>query len=413
MQDDFDIAVIGAGAAGLAAARALDEAPVSAVVLEARDRVGGRAHTVEAAGYAFDVGCGWLHSADRNLFAVAAENYDFPLDKSPPPWMRQACGVGFGPEEQAAFGEALSALEARVAAAARAGQDRPVSELMDPACPYNPLLDAFSAYFNGAEFDRVSTVDYDAYDDTEVNWRVRAGYGALIAAFGARSAVPVMLGTPVARIDHSGPRLRIETGRGTLSATAAIVTVPTPLLAGGELAFTPDLPEVRAAAQSLPLGLADKVLLRMGEPEAFAPDSHLFGDPSRTETGSYHMRPFGRPLIEVYLGGRHARALEAEGPHAGSTFAVEELGRLLGSDFARSLTRVGGSAWGRDPWSLGSYSHALPGQAAARAALARSVDGRLFFAGEATSPTAFSTAHGAARSGADAARAALAALAGR
>jgi monoamine oxidase len=408
MDSEVDIAIVGAGAAGLAAAKALEGNSASTLVLEARSRVGGRAHTVTAGGYSVDMGCGWLHSADVNPFSAIAEGLGFPLDKSPPHWTRQALNIGFSPADQIQYRQALAEQEQRIEDAAAQGRDQPAADLMDPDSPWNPLLDAFSSYYNGAEFDQISTLDYDAYQDSGINWRTDRGYGALIAAFGA--GAPLALDTPVTRIDHSGPRLRLETPRGVITAARVIVTLPTPLLAAGDLAFWPDLPDVRAAAAALPLGLADKVFLGLDEPEAFETDSHLFGAPDRTDTGSYHLRPFGRPLIEVYLGGRNAAVLEAQGASAGAAFAIEELVRLLGSDMRRRLTPLTHSAWAADPWARGSYSHAAPGGAWARAVLAMPVEDRIFFAGEATSPHYFSTAHGAAQSGAAAARLALQSL---
>lgn len=408
MRSDFDIAIIGAGAAGLAAARTLAGAPVSTVVLEARDRVGGRAHTIQPADHALDLGCGWLHSADVNLFARAAETFGFPLDKTEPPWMRQAFGIEFPAAERAAFAAALNALEARIEDCAARGIDIPVAELKDAASPWNPALDAFSSYYNGAEFDRISTVDYDAYDDTDVNWRTPAGYGALIAAWGA--GAPVVFGAAVTRLDRSGPSLVLQTPLGAVQARAVILTLPTPLIAQGRLTFAPDLPDLREAAAALPLGLANKVFLGLDEPEAFPIESHLFGDPARIETGSYHLRPFGRPLIELYLGGRNARTLEGEGEGAAAHFATEELARLLGSDMRRKLNPIAESRWGADPLAQGSYSYALPGSAHLRVAYARPIEERIFIAGEAASPNAFSTAHGAAQTGVAAAHAALSAL---
>jgi monoamine oxidase len=408
MQSEVDIAVVGAGAAGLAAGRVLAEGPASFVVLEARDRVGGRACTQVFGDWALDFGCGWLHSADDNPFAKIAESLGFALDKTPPHWTRHLPRAGFGPQEQAAFGRALGLLEERIEAAAAEGRDLAVAELMEPGGPFNPLLDAFSSYYNGAEFDQISTLDYAAYQDSDVNWRTPAGYGALIAAFGA--GAPVILEAPVTRIDRGGPRLRLETPRGTLSASAAIVTLPTPLIADGALAFDPDLPELREAAAAVPLGLADKVFLKLEEPEAFEPESHLFGDPSRSETGSYHLRPFGRPIVEAYLGGRNARDLEAEGKGASTAFVIEELAAGLGSGIRKRLTPIAATGWDAEPFSRGAYSHALPGRADARESLRRPIEGRIFIAGEACSADAFSTAHGAARSGAEAARSALSAL---
>jgi monoamine oxidase len=407
MQDEVDIAIIGAGAAGLGAAMALRKAPVSTLVLEARDRPGGRGWTARIEGLDLDLGCGWLHSANVNPLAALAEPLGFALDKSTPPWSRPPINP-VAPAQQAAFGRALDELEARIDAAAARGEDRPVAELMVPGDPLNPRLDAFSSYYNGAEFDRVSTLDFARFEDTGVNWRVRRGYGALIAALGA--GAQLRLGAPVTTLDHAGPRLRLETPRGTVTARAAIVTAPSPMIADGRLAFRPDLPAHREAAAALPLGLADKVFLHLDGAEAFEPDTYVRGDPTRVETGSYNVRPLGRPLIEAYLGGRNAKALEAQGPGASAAFAIEELAALLGSDIRARLRPVAATAWGADPWALGSYSYARPGFAGARAAYAEPVENRIFFAGEAASIHAFSTAHGAFATGQTAAAQCLAAL---
>jgi monoamine oxidase len=128
-------------------------------------------------------------------------------------------------------------------------------------------------------------------------------------------------------------------------------------------------------------------------------------------TGSYHLRAFGRPVIEGYFGGAFARALEAEGEGAFARVAIEEIAARLGNDMKKRLHPIVESGWARDPWSLGAYSYGQPGAAALRAALAAPVDDRLFFAGEHCSAADFSTAHGAYRTGVAAAREALAALA--
>lgn len=408
MTTEVDVAIIGAGAAGLAAAVRLAAAPVSVAVLEARDRVGGRAWTQDVGGWPQDMGCGWLHSADHNPFAQIAPSLGFEVDKTPPHWTRQSLNANFDAAAQAGFHRALGELEERITAVAEQGRDEAVSTLIPPGSPWTPLLNAFSAYYNGAGFDRISTADFAAYEDSEVNWRLPAGYGALVTAFGA--AAPVRLGVVVHRIDRNGQRLVLETSAGTLSARLAIVTVPTPLIASGDLAFAPDLPELRVAMAALPLGLADKVLLGVDDVDELPIEGHLFGDPSRAETGSYHLRPFGRPLIEVFLGGSHAQALEAEGPGAAAMFAIEELASILGSHIRGRLTPLAASRWCADPWSRGSYSHAIPGGAWARAALANSGDERILIAGEAISPHAFSTCHGAAQTGVRAAERCLGAL---
>jgi monoamine oxidase len=409
-RSDVDLVIIGGGAAGIAAARHAAAHPVSYRLLEAAPRVGGRALThVTESGIALDRGCGWLHSADRNSWRAQAEATGFTVDRTPPPWGTQACDHGMSAAEQAAFGAAYDAWERRTLAAA-GEPDRAAAELLEPGCRWNPLIDALSAYINGAGTAALSVHDYAAYAnaDTGVNWRVAEGYGALVAA--AASGLDVSLDTPVEAIDHSGERLRIRTGRGTIEARAAIVAVPTPILAEGRLRFVPELPAKREAAAGLPLGLANKLHLALDEPGLFPADSHLFGRTDTRETCSYHLRPLGRPLVEVYAGGDHAEALERD-PPALADFAVEELVALVGSDLRRRLRPLAPpTRWRAEPLIRGSYSHALPGRAGDRATLAAPVDSRLFFAGEACSTHDFSTAHGAHDSGVAAATAALAAL---
>jgi len=395
---EVDVAIIGAGAAGLGAARALEDSGLSVLVLEARDRLGGRGHTIMAApDVVFDVGCGWLHSADKNSFVKIAQQLNFEVDKSRPPWREQGAHIGFPRDQRIEFIAALDAFYDRAERAAKSGPDMPASAYLEPGNRWNPMIDALSTYINGCELDFVSTHDSHAYEDTEINWRVRRGYGALIAAYGALG--PVAVNTQVALIDHSGKRLRIETSRGTLSAGQAIVTVPTNLIANEAIRFYPALPAKVQAAQGLPLGLADKVMLALDDDGTLPKDGNLRGATLRTAMGSFHLRPFGQAAIEGYFGGRFAQELEDAGDGALAAQSIDEIVALLGSDFRRKLKPLAQSRWAHDPFARGSYSHALPGQAGQRAVLAAPVDGRLFFAGEATSPNFFSTAHGARDSG--------------
>jgi monoamine oxidase len=398
LPSEIDVAIIGAGAAGLGAAHALRNSGLSTLMLEARDRVGGRAHTIVAApDIAFDLGCGWLHSADKNSFVEIAQRLNIEIDKTRPPWRQQSFDAAFPIVERADFIKALDAFYDRAEAAAKSGCDAAASTVLEPGNRWNPMIDAISTYVNGCELDQVSILDMDAYEDTEINWRVRRGYGALMTAYGAHC--PLAFNCAVTRIDHSGTRLRIETSQGTLTAGKVIVTVPTNLIADQAIRFHPALPAKLEAARGLPLGLADKVMLALDQPEALPKDGNLRGATMRTAMGSYHLRPFGQPCIEGFFGGSHAQALEDAGDGALAAAAIDEIVTLLGSDLRRNLKPLAESRWAHDPFARGSYSHALPGHAGARAVLAAPVDGRLFFAGEATSPNFFSTAHGARDSG--------------
>jgi monoamine oxidase len=408
MISEAEVVIVGGGAAGIAAGPRLHDAGVDCLLLEARTRLGGRAWTVRAeSNFPIDLGCGWLHSADRNPWTKIALAQGYAIDKTPPPWLRLSMPIGFPLAEQAIFLTELQEFRARLDSASEAVPDVAAASFLEPGGRWNDLINAVGTYVSGAELDRVSARDYGRYEDSGANWRVVEGYGTAIAAHAA--GVPIVLGAPVRRIDHSGRRLRVETSDGTITADAAIVTVPTDVLAEEGLRFTPALPEKTDAAAGLPLGLADKLFLSLSDADEFDKDGRLFGRSDRSGTATYHLRPFGRPLIEAYFGGRLAAELEADDNGAFFDFASTELVGLLGSDFARRIKPIHVHRWKADPFARGSYSYALPGKADCRAVLAAPVDDRLFFAGEACSRNNYSTAHGGYLTGIAAAEQAIAA----
>jgi monoamine oxidase len=402
--------VIGGGAAGIAAARTLAGAGIRPRILEARDRLGGRAWTIQSPlGFPLDLGCGWLHSAERNPWRAIAEAKGWAIDHTPPPWMRSIGPRGGNAAPgQAAFGKALFEFRERVADFPETEPDRTASSFIASDNPWRGMLDAVSTFYSGAELKRISAHDLARYDDTVLNWRVERGYGALVADHG--SGLVVSLSTRVIKVDRSGKRLRLETGNGTLTADYVVVALPTGVLASAPEFFAPALPDKLAAAASLPLGLADKLYLALDGADEFQNESRLFGRTDAVATAAYHFRPLGRPVIEAFFGGENARSLEADGERAFFDFAVAELVAALGSDIARRLRPAGFHAWGRDPFALGSYSYAIPGHADDRSVLSEPVEDRIFFAGEACSTTDYSTAHGAYITGVKAAAGILSAI---
>jgi monoamine oxidase len=412
LRSEVDVAVVGAGAAGIGAARRLAEAgSVSVLVLEARERVGGRVHTISPAGFALDRGAEWLHSADRNPMSPLAQQLGFSIHRRPPEWISRLRRSGETIEAEAdwiATREAQS--EARRRAAAEPA-DRSLASLLASGDRWNQLLDATSTWGNGAELDCVSVKDNVRYEDSGVNWRLREGYGRLFGALA--EGMPLALETPVSCIDHRGGAIQLETAGGTVTAARVIVTVPTSIIAAEVLRFDPPLPDKLAAAAGLPLGVDDKLFISLsGSPSGVEPDTFLVGSTRSRETMTYQARPLDRSAIYCFFGGRFAAALEREGEAAMFAFAAGELARLLGSDIRPHIAPLASTAWLQDPWARGSYSYARPGHADDRAVLAAPVDDRLFFAGEACSPNFFSTAHGAFISGVAAAEAALTSLGG-
>jgi monoamine oxidase len=395
-RDLIDVAIVGAGAAGLAAWRALAHKGLSVLVIEARSRIGGRALTRSwGEGFVYDLGCEWLHSADCNRLAKLARGLGFELIQSEPGWGERSVDINFGKYDQQAFIDALDSFEERLQVAARLPTDSVAAEWLDPRGCWNSLIDAVSTYVNGAELAKISAQDTSNYQDTQVNWRVRLGYGELVRALG--TSAPVLLDARVTCIDHSDREILVKTGRCNIRASRLICTLPTNVIADGAVRFSPPLPDKIDAAAKLPLGYAEKIMFVLDDPDILPVDGHAFGATNRTSTGSYDFRPAGQPCIQALFGGALARELAEH--NAMTEYALDELAGLVGSRIRRKLHPLGASSWALDDFSRGAYSHAMLGSSACRSNLAASVEDRLFFAGEATSTSLFSTAHGAYESG--------------
>ena len=309
LPSSVDVAIIGAGAAGLGAAQCAEE------FRPLRPSCWKRA-TASAAGPTPS----WPRLTSPSTSAAAgcirrtrtpssriAEQLGFEINRSLPPWRERAYGKAFPQDDRDDYIRALDAFYDRAEQAAneaeQSGRDVPPACCLEPGNRWNPMIDAISTYINGCELDQVSLLDMDAYEDTDLNWRVRRGYGALIAAYGA--TCPLAFNCVVTLIDHSAKRVRIETSQGTLTADKVIVTVPTNLIADEAIRFHPPLPAKVDAARGLPLGLADKVTLALDETGGTAEggqsarrhhahrDRHLSPAPVRP---ALHRRFFRRPF---------------------------------------------------------------------------------------------------------------------
>ena len=347
---DVDIAVIGGGAAGVSAARRLRDAGVKALIVEARSRLGGRALTVEAVGFPVDLGCGWLHSAERNPWTKIAEAQGRTVDHAPPPWSRAAAQPGLTAAESGEMRAALWALHERAdAASPRARAGSPASpDLLEAGGKWNALpLDAISGFYKQRAPLALLLIsaarDLGRYAEDGVNWRVVEGYGATIATHGA--GLEVAFDSVVTRIDHGGRRIRVETTRGAIEAEAAIVTLPSAILAANETLFAPALPEKARAAAGLPLGHDAKLFLSLAGAGEFEQDTRAFGKLNSAATAGYQFRPLGRPMIECYFGGDLAADLEMRGEAAFFDFARGELVGLYGGDFARRIAPLAVHGW--------------------------------------------------------------------
>ncbi len=404
MSNQVDVLVVGAGVAGIAAARKLRARGLSCLVLEAKDRIGGRAYTD---GTGFDHGASWLHQANDNPLTAFAEALGFETvdhDK-----LRQRLLFTDGRFATTAERRAFMAAEDHFwrvieAAAADGAPDRPASD----AAPQGGRFDALVAHWEGAqicaaELARMSLHDFAATALDGPNLLLRRGLGTLVATLA--EGLPIRLNSAVVRLDWGGEGVEAQGAFGRVQARAAIITVSTGVLAQGGIAFTPELPAAtRNAIQALPLGLLNKLAFPIAPgvlPEfgAFASLRRDIAAPGDRPI-SWISRPFGAPVMLAFIGGSLAWELSRAGKAAAEAHARAEFTRIFGVQAAAALGAPIITDWGTDPQFFGSYSHAMPGGQAARRVLGKPLgDGRLIFAGEACHPRFAATVAGAWLSG--------------
>lgn len=406
---EADVIVIGAGAAGIAAAHQLKAAGRRAIVLEARDRAGGRAFTDASLGPAYDAGAMFIHWAERNPWVQIAR--DLGVATSDESW-----GGGFrvfaGGQPMAdadrqrrrgAFGQ----IDRRLETVDLAKRDVSIRDLLGDLGPdLAPIASSGLLLSIGEESERISARDYQrlwAGDDL----LVPSGYGNLVARHGA--GLDIRLNQPVSEIRWDGPGVSVTTPAGTLRAQACIVTVPVGVLKEGAIRFTPALPaRTRDALDGIGMGALTKIALKVeGDRFGISPGTSFLEAGSPKRLMNFDLFPEGKDLIVAFCGGDHARELSAAGPAATRDHLTTLLSSMIGSDIRKAVTGISFPAWWTDPFARGSYSVCLPGREAAREQLAEPIGGRLFIAGEATAGGGAMTVGGATLAG----RAAAAAVA--
>jgi monoamine oxidase len=374
-------------------------------------RSGGRAWTdTETFGVPVDWGCHWLHSASINPMRQYADELGVSYLDHHVPWRFAENGTVLQENETDALFESLHKLYEAALGAGNEGIDVPLSNVVDTSDVAYSLFEAAVQAEWGFAPGQVSTLDAARYKDTEENWAVTDGYGALVQKLAA--GIPVSLDTRVTQIIHRGDGVRVVTSEGPIEAHTVIVSVSTNVLARQLIDFQPGLPDWKlAAAAAVPLGSDNKVVLQI--------DSRQLGIGEHCSVRipfpgapwfNVQMRPFGRDIASIYMGGPLCAELEAAGTNAQVAAGVEAMVSAFGSNIEKHIGAKAASAWGREPTILGAYGAARAGEADLRKDLAKPVEDRIFFAGEATHPYFFSTCHGAWMSGERAAREAIAVL---
>lgn len=401
-----DVVVIGAGAAGIAAARRVIASGRSVQVIEAAGRIGGRAYTEsETFGALYDHGCAWMQGPSDLPHVQAARDLGFTLVDHG--GARDVLYVG---DRRATYSEQsqYDRAYARLYAALDTGTDVAASSL----APANSLMDAVAQTWTGpmdfgVDMDALSTADFNAYPEFDVNYLVHEGLGTLVAYLGR--ALPVSLNTAATRIDWGGDGVLVETTEGTIAARAAIVTVSTGVLGSAAIRFTPDLPvQKQQAISDVPMGLLTRIALQFdGARFGLSENDFLtYAVPNQlpAEACYFLTFPTGHDIAVGFVGGQFGWDMADAGEAAAVDFALAEFTKMVGSDARKHFVKGHMSGWAKNPLTLGAYSAARPGRASARGVLAQPLGERVFFAGEAVAGPYIALMSGAHLSGDSAAR---------
>lgn len=405
---ETEIVVVGAGAAGIAAARRIGAAGRKAVVIEASNRLGGRCWTdTETFGVPFDRGARWIFGQSDNPVARQARTVGMDVYAAP-----QAPKIRIG-RRNARAGETedlLATLVRTNRAFADPGRkaDVPALEAMpkDTGDWAGTLQFALGPAQTSKDLKDISVQDLARMQPRDAGAFCRQGFGALVARLA--DGVSVVPGAPVTRIVWAGRELGVETAAGRVKTRAIIVTASTNVLRSGALKFAPDLPKRHGdAIARLTLGSYDHIALEFsGNPLGLPRDDVMIEKSDSDRTGLLLANIGDTSLCTVDVGGDFGRALSAEGEAAMVDFATSWLTKLYGADVKAAVRRSAVTRWNASPFTLGAMSAAAPGGQGARRILMEPLGG-LFFAGEAAHETLWGTVGGAWESGERAAEAAL------
>jgi len=429
ISDAFDTVIVGAGAAGLAAASELTSQGQSVCILEARPRVGGRVLTLHEAGVAtpLELGAEFIHGESPAVFESLRHADDIAIDAPQTRWMLQDGRLQPG---EAAFDVMKQGLQRL----ARTRADLPFAEFLDRHRRRLPgrvrsMAQMLVEGFDAADPGRASTLEIlkewggNSAADAPT-FRARRGYGALLDAMN-RSLDParaqLRLGTRVTELRWRRGAVTVHAERYgapiQVRARQAIVTLPLsvmqlPATAVGAVRFVPELSDKRSALARLATGPVVKLLLRFSRP--FWAELHegryrraaFFLAPQAPLPTVWTTLPLRTPLLTVWAGGPKASLLNGKPTGELVRLALGSLALMFGRDvpYERLLEGVYWHDWQRDPFACGAYSYSLVGGAKARRALAQPLERTLFFAGEATDEEEAASVGGALNSGTQAAR---------
>lgn len=388
--DDVDVAIVGAGAAGIAAARFCLAEGLSVAVLEARDRVGGRAVTASFGGHPIDLGAHWLHAGDLNPLVRLAKRRGERLIRAPGGGPVVISGRVASPDKRRAQGLAFERADLAFNRAARGEADLSIAAALPSLGPWRHSTASTMALISGRPLAEVSLKDFPSEEFGD-NYFIRGGYGDYVSRLAI--GLPVELDCPVSSIDWSGSGVTVGTARGQVNARTVVVTAPMPVLDKGMLRFRPDLPgPTREAISGFLPGVYEHAILNWPSSPFRAPDRIAKLITSRASRGLLS-RMDDSPFH--YLELDYATVAAARGRDGLARLTRDFLREVVGGRAIRDLRVLTVTDWQAEPWSLAAWAVVPPGRAADRLTLSRPVGDRIWFAGEAVSRGMWGTVGGA------------------
>jgi monoamine oxidase len=393
---DVDVIVVGAGPAGLAASMALEESGLQVALLEARDRIGGRTHSVQIGEHkGIDVGAHWLHASNINPLVREARRLGVGLH-SADSWPLVIDNTKtLGAWGQMQLWRAWRKIDKGIVRLADSKPGASAELAVNRSNRWQFIAgELHGTHACGTPLSAVSVEDFSNANDSEDRF-VEGGYGALVAAAGA--AAKPRLGVMVSGVALEGTGVRVDTASATFTARAVLLTIPTTLIANGSIDFLPALPEAHmTAARDLPHGAYERLVFTLGQdPWAGERDRAVILINSQNQSCYMLAGGGGDGVHFADFGAHEARTLAAKGMDAMEEVVRGWLAAHVGADVAASLKPLYASRWSADPLSLGAWSVARPGCSTARVALRAPVENRIWFAGEATSIEQWGTVGGA------------------
>jgi len=408
-----EVIIVGAGIAGISAAKILEKNNISNIVIEANNRLGGRAKKAkESFGNWFDLGCSYLHEGDINPLTSIAESLNVPINYEN--------GDIFSIEKTKYLGRKKPFLSKQKHLLKKSYDkflenlnfykykfgDNSLSSCLNIRDPYYPILFDYLTNLNGIEANLVSAVDFASVNDGK-DFIMESGLANLIDKWA--QGINSILNTPVTQINWERDYIEIYTQSKKYICKSVLLTVSNGILRNEDITFIPELPKYKIQAiHNLPMGILNKIGVLFKQGTFKENDIGWYvaltdtNDNDKSQIISFEIRKKEKEHMIFFFGGDKGFDVE-NFPDKYYAIITAFIKNQFGNLIEKNIIEIIHTSWGKDPFTRGSYSYALPGHSSERELLKKSLEKKVYFAGEATIKSYYGTCHGAYISGVNAA----------